>query len=120
MRVLILSSSTGGGHDMRARAFQAWAGLTPALNLEAQLHRPLDAGPGLYRFGVGFYNWIQRHMPRLHHVYFNFLEIAAPCRSARGLLGAKRFCEVLDELRPDVLLSVHGSLNHGYFDCARN
>jgi hypothetical protein len=52
MRVLILSSSTGGGHDMRARAFQAWARLTPALNLETQLHRPLDTGPGLYRCGL--------------------------------------------------------------------
>ncbi|HWF17707.1 MAG TPA: UDP-N-acetylglucosamine--LPS N-acetylglucosamine transferase [Verrucomicrobiae bacterium] len=120
MRVLILSSSTGGGHDMRARAFQAWAQLAPELNLEAQVHRPLDEGPGLYRFGVGLYNWIQKSAPRLHHVYFNFLEVAAPCRSARGLLGAKQFCETLDRMRPDVLLSVHGTLNHGYFDCARN
>lgn len=119
MRVLILSSSTGGGHDMRARAFQAWTQLAPELNIEAQVHRPLDVGPGLYRFGVGFYNWIQRHGPWLHHGYFNFLEVAAPCRSARGLLGQKQFCETLEELHPDVLLSVHGSLNHGYFDCAR-
>lgn len=94
--------------------------MTPELGLEAQLHRPLDVGPGLYRFGVGLYNWIQWRAPRLHHIYFNFLEIAAPCRSTSRLLGAKQFCETLKALRPEVLLSVHGSLNHGYFDCARN
>jgi processive 1,2-diacylglycerol beta-glucosyltransferase len=104
---------------MRANAFEAWTRLAPELKLEATVHRPLDAGPGLYRFGVGLYNWIQRSAPWLHHAYFNFLEVAAPCRSARGLLGAKNFCKALNELRPDVLLSVHGSLNHGYFECAR-
>jgi len=105
---------------MRARAFQAWARLMPELKLEVQVHRPLDSGPWLYRFGVGFYNWIQRRAPWLHHGYFNFLEITKPCGSARGLLGAKYFCEVLKATRPDVLLSVHPSLNHGYFECARN
>jgi processive 1,2-diacylglycerol beta-glucosyltransferase len=120
MRVLILSSSTGGGHDMRARAFQAWAQLSPELKLDTQVHRPLESGHGLYRFGVGFYNWIQRNAPWLHHGYFNFLEEVKPCRSAGGLLGKKQFCATLETARPDVLLSVHGSLNHGYFECARN
>ncbi len=119
MRVLILSSSTGGGHDMRARAFQAWAQAAPELKVEVQLHRPLESGAGLYRFGVGLYNWIQRHAPMLHHGYFNFLEVAGPCRSGKALLGADGFCRTLAEMRPDVLLSVHGSLNHGFFDCAR-
>ncbi len=105
---------------MRARSFQAWAQAAPDLGIEALVHRPLDSGHGLYRFGVGLYNWIQRRAPRLHHFYFNFLEIAAPCRSTRGLLGAKAFCDMLAELRPEVLLSVHGSLNHGFFECARN
>jgi processive 1,2-diacylglycerol beta-glucosyltransferase len=105
---------------MRACAFEAWTQLAPELEVQTQVHRPLDEGPGLYRFGVGLYNWIQKNGPWLHHAYFNFLEIAAPCRSARGLMGKKKFCETLGKLRPDVLLSVHGSLNHGYFDCARN
>jgi len=104
---------------MRARAFEAWAQLTPELKLQTHVHRPLDEGPGLYRFGVGLYNWIQRNGPWLHHLYFNFLEIAAPCRFARTLMGQKKFCETLEKIQPDVLLSVHGSLNHGYFDCAR-
>jgi processive 1,2-diacylglycerol beta-glucosyltransferase len=68
---------------------------------------------------VGFYNWIQRHAPWLHHLYFNFLEVTAPCRSARRLLGKKNFEAALEEFQPDVLLSVHPSLNHGYFEQAR-
>jgi processive 1,2-diacylglycerol beta-glucosyltransferase len=119
VRVLILTSGTGGGHDMRARAFQEWAQLSPELNLETQLHRPLESSHWFYRFGVGLYNWIQRRAPVLHHFYFNFLEVAAPCRSARALLGAAHFRDALETIRPDLLLSVHGSLNHGFFEYAR-
>src|ERR1700744_3069759 len=108
MRVLILSSSTGGGHDMRARAFDAWARLTPELKLETQVLRPLDTGPRIYRFGVGLYNWIQSHAPWAHHAYFNWLELVKPCRSRSSLLGAGVFCQRLETIRPDVVLSVHG------------
>jgi processive 1,2-diacylglycerol beta-glucosyltransferase len=104
---------------MRAHAFQEWAQIWPDLNLETRLHRPLESSHWLYRFGVGLYNWIQRRAPILHHVYFNFLEVAGPCRSARVLLGVAHFRELLQTMRPDILLSVHGSLNHGFFDYAR-
>jgi processive 1,2-diacylglycerol beta-glucosyltransferase len=119
MRVLILTSSTGGGHDMRANAFAAWAGLMPELGMETQLCWPLESSHGIYRFGVDLYNWIQWKAPFLHHAYFNFLELFPPCRSSRALLGANRFRETLEKFRPDILLSMHGSLNHGYFEFAR-
>jgi processive 1,2-diacylglycerol beta-glucosyltransferase len=119
MRVLILTSSTGGGHDMRANAFAAWARLMPELKMETRLDWPLETSHSIYRFGVHLYNWIQQHAPFLHHVYFNFLELFPPCRSARGLLGAEKFRATLEEFRPDILLSMHGSLNHGYFEAAR-
>jgi processive 1,2-diacylglycerol beta-glucosyltransferase len=119
MRVLILTSSTGGGHDMRANAFAAWARLMPELGMETQLCWPLESSHGIYRFGVDLYNWIQWKAPFLHHAYFNFLELFPPCRSSRALLGANRFRETLEKFRPDILLSMHGSLNHGYFEFAR-
>jgi len=118
MRVLILTSSTGGGHDMRANAFAAWARSLPELKIETRIYRPLETSHGLYRFGVELYNWIQKHAPFLHHLYFNFLELFAPSRSAKLLLGADRFRATLEEFRPDILLSMHGSLNHAYFDIA--
>jgi processive 1,2-diacylglycerol beta-glucosyltransferase len=119
MRVLILTSSTGGGHDMRANAFAGWARAMPELKMETRLDWPLESSHAVYRFGVGLYNWIQRRAPFLHQVYFNFLELFPPCRSARGLLGREKFQATLEEFRPDILLSMHGSLNHGYFEAAR-
>ena len=50
---------------------------------EIQIHKCLENTHGLYRFGVGLYNRIQRYLPWAHHVYFNFLEVAAPCHSRR-------------------------------------
>jgi processive 1,2-diacylglycerol beta-glucosyltransferase len=119
MRVLILTASTGGGHDMRANAFAAWAQSMPELKMETRLNWPLESSHAIYRFGVNLYNWIQQRAPFLHHIYFNFLEIFPPCRSARALLGAEKFRPTLAEFRPDILLSMHGSLNHGYFELAR-
>ena len=117
MRVLILTSSTGGGHDMRAHAFQRWAERASA-GIAVELHRPLESSHWLYRFGVDLYNWIQRTAPRLHHVYYNLLEVVPVVRTKQPL-GAARFRAVLEQTRPDVLLSVHDSLNHGFFEYAR-
>ncbi|MFH1067559.1 MAG: glycosyltransferase [bacterium] len=117
MKILVLTSSTGGGHDMRARALREWA--ARAADAEAVVHQALEDAHGLYRFGVGFYNFIQKNCPALHHVYFNFLEVAGMCRSSRRMLGKKKFQRVLKETRPDVIVSVHGTLNHGFFELAR-
>lgn len=117
MRVLILTCSTGGGHDMRAHAFRHWAE-REAAGIEVELHRPLESSHWLYHFGVGLYNWIQRTAPFLHHVYFNFLEVVPIVRTQKPL-GAPRFRAVLEQTRPDVLFSVHDSLNHGFFEYAR-
>ncbi|MBV9126602.1 MAG: hypothetical protein JO117_00800, partial [Verrucomicrobia bacterium] len=73
-----------------------------------------------YSFGVALYNWIQRTAPWMHHGYFNFLEFTAPCRSGHKILGASRFRAILDHVRPHVILSTHGSLNHGFFELARD
>ncbi len=134
MRVLILTSSTGGGHNMRASSFAHWAhrvgsaataaGGQPqhghgSERLDVQIHKCLENTHGLYSFGVGLYNWIQRNAPWMHHGYFNFLEAAAICRSQRRILGAHRFRAILDHVRPHVVLSTHGTLNHGFFELAR-
>ncbi|MEI8062655.1 MAG: UDP-N-acetylglucosamine--LPS N-acetylglucosamine transferase [Verrucomicrobiota bacterium] len=118
MRVLLLTSSTGGGHNMRARSFQEWAVAEPALDVSAQWHRPLENSSQIYAFGVWLYNWIQRTAPFLHHIYFNFLELAPVARGGVPL-GAKKYRRVLEECRPDVIISVHDTLNHVFFDYAR-
>jgi processive 1,2-diacylglycerol beta-glucosyltransferase len=42
-----------------------------------------------------------------------------PIVRTRKPLGAAKYRQVLTELRPDVLISVHDSLNHGFFEYAR-
>lgn len=122
MRVLILTSSTGGGHDMRARSFDAWAGheKTRHLDLEVEIHQTLEHTARVYHWGVELYNWIQRYHPNLHHVYFNCLEAVPPCRSKSFMFNVAVFREVLETLDPQVIVSVHPTLNHGFFEIARD
>lgn len=119
MRVLILTSSTGGGHNMRARSFIEWSQLERPQRMQAKMHKALESTNELLAFGVRAYNWIQRTYPGLHNVYFNLLEVAAPCDRPAKIFGQDRFRRVLDEEAPDLVLSVHGFLNHGFFDLAR-
>ena len=56
MRILILSSSTGGGHDMRARSLVSWYGSkhnsTP---ITTERYQALEESSGLYSFGAVSY-----------------------------------------------------------------
>ncbi len=117
MRILLLTAGTGGGHDLRADAFSCWVGRLT--DWDTKIHRPLEQSHGLYRFGVGTYNWIQRTAPRLHHGYFGLLELAALHRDPRRILGAQRYLSAIETFRPDIIISTHAHLNHGFFDLAR-
>ena len=119
MRVLVLTSSTGGGHNMRARSFKQWAERRPDLELEITIHQALERTHPWLGLGVWAYNVIQRRAPWLHQVYFRLLEWTAPTGSAWKITGRERFDQLLDDLRPDVVLSVHAHLNHGFFELAR-
>ena len=117
LRLLILTSSTGGGHDMRARALRAW--VTKETDWEVTIHQTLESTHGLYGFGVELYNFIQRVVPVAHHAYFQFLELAGMHRRADRILGADRFMGSLEAARPDLIVSTHAHLNPGFFELAR-
>jgi len=121
MKALLLTSSTGGGHDMRADSFAAWASHpeTASLELETSRLQTLEQTHRLYDFGVDTYNWIQRRWPTLHHAYFNVLEYANLHRKGSRILGRENFIARLEEEKPDILLSTHAHLNHGFFDLGR-
>ena len=57
MNLLILSSSTGGGHDMRAFALKEW---WINRGYAAEVFHPLEQTSALYRFGANLYNFIQK------------------------------------------------------------
>ena len=103
---------------MRARAFQEWAQADNGSEDSVHIERPLEHSHELYAFGVWLYNRIQRWAPFLHHIYYNFLEVVPIVRGGKPL-GARRYRKVLEELQPDVLVSVHDSLNHVFFKYAR-
>ena len=113
MRLLILSSRTGGGHEMRAQALSEFC---MSLNIRYKIVRPLEEVGGLYLLGTNIYNWIQRFYPRLHSLYFNFLENASLHSSSNKIIGKKSFQLKVKNFKPDAVLSVHAHLNHGYFD----
>ncbi len=119
MRWLILTSSTGTGHNMRADSLRQWTERVYGDTVEVRIHAVLENTHALYRFGVGLYNFIQRHAPILHHVYFNYLELAAMHRHARKILGRDTYTALIKEWRPDRIISVHAHTNHGFFDLAR-
>jgi processive 1,2-diacylglycerol beta-glucosyltransferase len=118
-RLLILSSSTGGGHDMRADALAQWVERSKGNEVRIRRYQALEESSSVDRFGVDLYNWIQRRCPWAHHVYFNFLEIAGLHRKVPFLQGRKRLQAIVREFHPDVVLSTHAHLNHAFFTAIR-
>ena len=120
-KILILTSSTGGGHDMRARSLAQWAKheSPPQRVVETKIFSTLESGSDLYRFGVDLYNSIQKVAPWFHHLYFGYLECAQMHRYAEQLQGTDAFISCLQSYQPDIIVSVHAHLNHGYFQLAK-
>jgi processive 1,2-diacylglycerol beta-glucosyltransferase len=120
-KILLLTSSTGGGHDMRARSFSQWvtAPAAAALDLCTTGHQALENGGALYAFGAGLYNFIQRFRPSLHHIYFNVLEAIPFCGSAKTMPGRAAFQALIRREAPAIVLSTHDHLNHAFLEAAR-
>ena len=104
---------------MRAAALAEWIERLHGDSVKVARWQALEESSRLDRFGVGLYNWIQRHAPCLHHVFFNFLELAGLHRRASRIKGRERYLARLRELTPDVIVSTHAHLNHGYFELAK-
>lgn len=104
---------------MRAEALRLWTDRTLGSEIEVRVHHALEASHGLYRLGVGLYNLIQRRLPRLHHLYFNYLELAAMHGKASRILGRDKFTSLVADYSPHRVISMHAHTNHGFFDLAR-
>ena len=119
MRWLILTSSTGTSHNMRADSLRLWADRVFGNEVEIRIYHALENTHPIYGFGVGLYNTIQRWAPRLHHLYFNFLELAAMHSHGAKIRGRESFIQLILDWEPDRIISVHPHTNHGFFDLAR-
>lgn len=119
MKVLILSSATGSGHNMRANALTQWVKHDRPGKWDISIYTPLEKGHWLYEIGVETYNVIQRNAPWAHHLYFNYLELAAMHRNPDHILNANSYIDKIRQDRPDLIVSVHGHTNHAFFELAR-
>ncbi len=119
LRILVLTSSTGGGHDVRAQAFAEWCFMLYRYDVDVRIEQMLEDSSRLYRGGVGFYNWIQRRSPWMHKAFYTVVEGLSLLNRRTVTLGRVYYERVLREYRPHLVFSVHDCLNRGYFQLAR-
>lgn len=118
MRVLIFTSSGGTAHDAAAYALRDWlVALHP--DISVRVEHVLEAVSSVTRGGVDLYNWIQRHQPRLHQLYWRFVEFEDLWKPHTVLFGRRALISMLEESRPDLIISTHPHLNRGHFDLAK-
>lgn len=118
-RVLLLSSSTGSGHDMRARAITEWIDRIHGHSVTVRTEQIIENSSLLGRFGVWVYNTIQRHLPWLHNIYFFIVEFVVASHRGKVGFGGAYYRNLLRSFQPDLILSLHDSTNRGYFEDAR-
>ncbi|MEX0323396.1 MAG: glycosyltransferase [Puniceicoccaceae bacterium] len=118
-RVLVLTSSTGSGHDMRARAFTKWIRQLHGDSIKVHVEQIIENGSMLGRFGVWVYNTIHKRLPFLHNIYFFIVELFVFTHAQRVSFGGKYYRNLLKDFKPDLVLSVHDSTNRGYFEDAK-
>ena len=119
VRILILTSSTGGGHDARAEAFAEWCFQLYRHDVDVRIEQMLEKSSVVNRAGVGFYNRIQRAAPWIHTAFYTVVELLSYLNSRDVTFGRAYYLGVLREYRPHLIFSVHDCLNRGYFQLAR-
>jgi len=119
VRILVLTSSTGGGHDARAEAFAEWCFQLYRHEVDVRIEQMLEKSSVINRGGVNLYNWIQRRAPWLHQVFYTIVELLSYINRRQVMLGAGYYLDVLREYQPHLVFSVHDCLNRGYFQLAR-
>ena len=119
VRILILTSSTGGGHDARAEAFAEWCFQLYRHEVDVRIEQMLEKSSVVNRAGVSFYNRIQKVAPWLHTAFYTFVELLSYINSRDVTFGRSYFISVLREYQPHLILSVHDCLTRGFFQLAR-
>lgn len=119
LRILVLTSSTGGGHDARAAAFAEWCFQLYRHDVDVRIEQMLEKSSVVNRTGVNLYNRIQRSAPWVHKAFYAIVEILSYLNTSDVTFGRKYYVDVLKEYRPHLIFSVHDCLNRGYFQLAR-
>jgi processive 1,2-diacylglycerol beta-glucosyltransferase len=119
LRILVLTSSTGGGHDARAEAFAEWCFQLYRHDVDVRIEQMLEKSSVVNRAGVGLYNRIQKGAPWIHKLFYAVVELLSILNRRTVTFGRRYFLRVVREYRPHLVFSVHDCLNRGYFQLAR-
>ncbi|KXU37737.1 glycosyltransferase [Cephaloticoccus primus] len=119
LRILVLTSSTGGGHDARAEAFAEWCFELYRHQVDVRIEQMLEKSSWVARLGVNLYNWIQKKSPWMHKAFYAVVEGLSLINGRTVTLGRGYYLDVLRTYRPHLVFSVHDCLNRGYFQLAR-
>src|SRR4051812_9476906 len=119
LRILVLTSSTGGGHDARAEAFAEWCFQLYRHEIDVRIEQMLEKSSVVNRTGVSLYNRIQRAAPWLHKIFYAIVELLSYLNRSGVTFGGAYYLEVLRSYKPHLVFSVHDCLNRGYFQLAR-
>jgi len=119
VRILVLTSSTGAGHDARAEAFAEWCFQLYRHDVDVRIEQMLEKSSIVNRAGVNFYNRIQASAPWVHKLFYAVIELQSVLNRNSVSFGRRYYLAVIREYKPHLILSVHDCLNRGYFQLAR-
>ncbi|MBI4623020.1 MAG: glycosyltransferase [Verrucomicrobia bacterium] len=119
IRILVLTSSTGAGHDARAEAFAEWCFQLYRHDVDVRIEQMLEKSSVVNRSGVRLYNRLQRSAPWVHKLFYAIVELLSYLNRRDVTFGAGYYLAVLREYQPHLVFSVHDLLNRGYFQLAR-
>src|SRR6185369_8568007 len=103
LRILVLTSSTGGGHDARAEAFAEWCFQLYRHDVDVRIEQMLEKSSVVNRAGVNFYNRIQKSAPWIHTAFYAAVELLSILNRRRVVLGSHYYLEVLREYKPHLV-----------------
>lgn len=109
MKVLILTSSFGGGHNSVARAIKR--ALEENFSVKAKIEDLYHlVNPRLNRLNASFYVYMMKYFPGLYGLFYNLtydMEKENPLNTLASLPGLKKLKEILEEERPDGVVVVY-------------
>jgi UDP-N-acetylglucosamine:LPS N-acetylglucosamine transferase len=118
LRVVILSSDTGGGHRSAAKAIRQHLKSLAALqgvSVRVDIRRVLEESTWLNRQFAGVYNYLLRYQQPWMRYYYQWINWFKPNQSWMVLLPMWRYAKRLFQKHPPTLVvSVHPMTQHFY------
>ena len=119
-KILILTASGGSSHNLTAQAIQKIINKLEHETVETRIEDIFANSSAFTNDIIRFYNFIHRHAPWFHHIYFNIFEFSALMQWGTKTFVSDYYKNLIHDYQPNLILSVFGSLNRGYFEVAKD